>query len=574
MKLDFKKIWSILAPLEKRRAILMIILVILMAFAETAGVLSIMPFLSVLARPDVVQENVGLLWLYKRFSFADSHEFIMALGLASVTLVIASSLFKTITLHYLNRFTFLLRHSISARLLSRYLKQTYNFFLTNNPSELSRNVLSEVDQLQNGLIKPLSQLIAQGAVASAMMLILFVYDPWIAISAAAIICMLYGVIYILVRKRLGYTGRARQVSNGDRFQACNEVLAGIKDVKITGSVDTYQKKFNNASREYSRHQANAETLSQSPLYIVEVAGYTGLIVLALILIKQSGDISQVLPVLGLYGFATYRLLPSAQIMYRGFAQLRFSSAALDTVYDHLNLPYKKQAKSNQILAPKQEIRLNGVQFSYPSEQGLGEPILRDFDILIPAGTSTGIAGKSGAGKSTVMDVLLGLLQPQIGQLSVDGVEINSGNVSAWQATIGYVPQHIYLADASIAENIAFGISAKNIDMQAVKRAASAAQIQVFIENELPDSYQTKVGDRGVRLSGGQRQRVGIARALYRDPPVLFFDEATSALDSVTEAAVSKTIAKLSAGKTVVVIAHREASIEACTKKINLKGLVT
>lgn len=565
MKSDLKKIWAILAPQEKHKTIVMIVLVILMALAETVGVLSIMPFLSVLARPDIIQENAGLIWLYEKFSLNSNHEFITWLGVASIVLVVGSSAFKTITLHLLNRFTFLLRHSISARLLSGYLHQPYEFFLTYNSSELSRNVLSEIDQLQNGLIKPLSQLIAQGAVALAMMLLLFFYNPWIAISSAVIIGLLYGAIYILVRKRLGDTGHARQTANGERFQACNEALGGIKDVKITHAAEAYQQKFNHASREYSRHQANAETLSQSPLYMVETAGYTGLIVLALILIKQSGDIGQVLPVLGLYGFAAYRLLPSAQIMYRGFAQLKFSSAALDTIYYHLSLPAPaiKQKKSNQILIPCKEIRLQGINFAYPSAPD--KPVLQDFNMVIPANTSVGIVGKSGTGKSTVMDLLLGLLETQAGILSVDGVTINASNVQAWQATIGYVPQHIYLADTSIMENIAFGLPVEKIDMQAVERAAKDAQIHSFIANELPEGYNTKVGDRGIRLSGGQRQRIGIARALYRDPPVLFFDEATSALDNATEANLNEAIAGLSGKKTVVVIAHREISLSACQK---------
>jgi ABC-type multidrug transport system fused ATPase/permease subunit len=335
---DIRKIWTILTPQERRRTWLMLLLVILMALAETVGVVSIMPFLSVLARPEIAQDNVVLAWLYEKYAFNSRQEFITALGLASIVLVVASSAFKTITLHLVNRFTFLLRHSISARLLSRYLHQPYEFFLAYNPSELSRNVLSEIDQLQNGLIKPVSQLIAQGAVALAMMLLLFFYNPWIAISAAVMIGMLYGLIYTLVRKRLGRTGQARQDTNGKRFQSCNEALGGIKDVKITNAAGIYQKIFSQSSREYSRHQANAETLSQSPLYMVETVGYTGLIILALILMKQSNDIGQVLPVLGLYGFAAYRLLPSAQIMYRGFAQLKFSSAALDTVHQHLSLP--------------------------------------------------------------------------------------------------------------------------------------------------------------------------------------------------------------------------------------------
>ena len=563
MKSSLKKIWSILTPRERRKSSVMLVLVVCMALAETVGVLSIMPFLSVLARPDVVQDNAGLLWLYNKFSFANIQDFIFALGLASIALVVGSSAFKTITLHLLNRFTFLLRHSISARLLSGYLRQPYDFFLNHNPSELSRNVLSEIDQLQNGLIKPLSQLIAQGAVALAMMLLLFFYDPWIAISAVVIIGLLYGAIYLLVRKHLGTTGHARQTANGARFQACNEVLGGIKDVKIAHASEAYQQKFNHASREFSRHQANAETLSQSPLYMVETAGYTGLIVLALILMKQSGDIGQVLPVLGLYGFAAYRLLPSAQIMYRGFAQLKFSSAALETVQQHLDLPANELKPSTQVLAPQKEIRLQSVSFAYPS--ALDKPVLQRFDMVIPVNTSVGIAGKSGAGKSTVMDLLLGLLEPQAGSLSVDGVTIDASNVQAWQAAIGYVPQHIYLADTSIAENIAFGISVENIDVRAVERAAKAAQIHDFIANELPEGYQTKVGDRGIRLSGGQRQRIGIARALYRDPAVLFFDEATSALDNATEALLNETISKISGKKTVVVIAHREASLLHCQK---------
>lgn len=568
MKSDLKKIWAILTRHERRRTVVMLVLVILMALAETVGVVSIMPFLSVLARPDMVQDNTALAWLYDKFAFSSDQEFITALGIASIVLVVGSSAFKTITLHLVNRFTFLLRHSISARLLSGYLHQPYEFFLTYNPSELSRNVLSEIDQLQNGLIKPVSQLIAQGSVALAMMLLLFFYNPWIAISAAAVIGLMYGVIYLLVRKRLGRTGQARQDANGARFQACNEALGGIKDVKITNAAAAYQDSFNHASREYSRHQANAETLSQSPLYMVETIGYSGLIILALILMRQSNDIGQVLPVLGLYGFAAYRLLPSAQIMYRGFAQLKFSSAALETIHQHLSLPTQTSKPASQPLTPHKEIRLQGIRFAYPTAPD--KTVLQDFDLVIPANTSVGIVGKSGAGKSTVMDLLLGLLQPQAGALSVDGIPIDASNIHNWQAAIGYVPQHIYLADTSIAENIAFGVPAGQIDMQAVERAARAAQIHEFIVNELPDGYQSKVGDRGIRLSGGQRQRIGIARALYRDPPVLLMDEATSALDRKTEKKINLALRGLARKKTILLIAHRESSISLCD---NVVGIV-
>lgn len=326
MTADLQKLWTILTPPERRKSLVMLVLVVLMALAETAGVLSIMPFLSVLARPGIIHENALMQAVYTRLGFADTRAFIIALGLASIVVVVASSAFKTVTLHLVNRFVFLLRHSISARILGRYLHQPYEFFLRYNSAELSRNVLSEVDQLQNGLIQPVSQLIAQGAVVLAMVLVLLFYDPWIALVAALVVGALYGAIYGLVRKRLGRTGHLRQAANGQRFKACNEALGGIKDVLVTHSAAAYQQQFTRASREFSRHQANAQTLSQSPLYMVEAVGYTGLIVLALFLMAQSGDIGQVLLALGLYGFAAYRMLPSVWIMYRGFAQRKLSSA--------------------------------------------------------------------------------------------------------------------------------------------------------------------------------------------------------------------------------------------------------
>ncbi|MBN8713508.1 MAG: ATP-binding cassette domain-containing protein, partial [Xanthomonadales bacterium] len=268
--------------------------------------------------------------------------------------------------------------------------------------------------------------------------------------------------------------------------------------------------------------------------------------------------------LGLYGFAAYRMLPSAQIMYRGFAKLRFSSAALDAIHADLQLPADESSATAAAtaLAPHREIRLQGVTYAYPSAPD--KPVLDRFDLTIPAGSSIGIVGRTGAGKSTLMDILLGLLQPQSGTLSVDGVPIQAGNAAAWQRAIGYVPQHIYLADASVAENIAFGVPPRHIDMAAVERAARAAQIHEFVVGELKDGYATAIGDRGIRLSGGQRQRVGIARALYRDPPVLFMDEATSALDAQTEQALNDAIGQLSGHKTIVIIAHKQASLAACT----------
>src|SRR5574337_95882 len=564
---DLKRIWAIFTPSERRQSLWMLVLVVLMALAETLGVLSIMPFLSVLGRPAVIHENALLSAAYERFNFHAARDFILALGLASIVLVLASSAFKTVTQHVLNRFVHLLRHAISSRLLSRYLHQPYEFFLARNPSVLSKNVLSEVDQLMFQLIQPLSQLLAQGCVVLAMTVLIFAYDPLTALSIIAVLGLLYGVIYGLVRKRLGIIGHEREAANAQRYQACSEALSGIKDVKITHSAGAYQQHFDQASRLLSRHMATSDTLSQSPLYLVEATGYSMLIVIAMVLLLRSNDIAHILPALGLYGFAAYRMLPAAQIMYRGFAKLKFSSAAMEVIHRDLVLPEEQTSEAGAPVEPHKEIRLQHISYAYPSAPD--KPVFDDFDLVIPAHTSIGIVGRSGAGKSTLMDLLLGLLRPQAGTLSVDGTPITADNVTAWQRAIGYVPQHIYLADTSVAENIAFGVAKEEIDMQTVERAARASQIHDFICDELPDGYATRIGDRGIRLSGGQRQRVGIARALYRNPAVLFMHEATSALDAQTEEALDGAIKLLSGAKTIVIIAHKEESLRGCQRIVRI-----
>ncbi len=560
MTADLKKIWEVLTPAERRRAAWMLLLVTLMAVAETAGVLSIMPFLSVLGRPGVIQDNPALHAVYAWSGLQDTRSFIVALGVASIVLVLCASAFKTVTLHLVNRFVHLERHSLSARLLSRYLHQPYEFFLTRNAAVLGKNVLSEVDQLIFESIQPLSQLVAQGLIVLAMAILIFCFDPLTAACIVAVLALLYGAIYGLVRKRLGRIGREGQRANAQRYKASTEALAGIKDVQITHSAAAYQQQFEHASRTYSRHVATSETLAQSPLYLVEATGYSGLIIIALVLLMRTGDIGQVLPALGLYGFAAYRMLPAAQIIYRGFAKLKFSSSSLDAIHRDLTLPITQpSAPAPAPLVPEHEIRLEGIRFAYPSARD--QPVLDNFSLTIPARTSVGIMGRSGAGKSTVMDLLLGLLTPQQGRLTVDGVAITPDNVAAWQRAIGYVPQSIYLADATVAENIAFGVAPKDIDLQAVERAARAAQLHTFIANELPQGYQTPVGDRGIRLSGGQRQRLGIARALYRDPAVILMDEATSALDAYTEENFTAALFAPLSGKTLILISHRDTSLQ-------------
>lgn len=570
MRQTLSQVWSLFTPPERRKAVLMMVLIILMALTETAGVLSIMPFLSVLGRPEVIAEQPVLAALYAWSGLPDARSFIIALGIVSIIVVVLSSAFKTVTQHLINRFVHLQRHAISARLLAKYLAQPYAFFLTRNTAELNKNILSETDQLLFALIQPLAQLIAQGAVVLAMTVLVVVYDPRVALGIILAVGTLYGSIYWLVRRRLAHIGAERVLANRERFQAANEALSGIKDVKVTGSAAAYATRFNRASRLYSRHLATSDTLSQTPLYLVEAVGYCGLILIALYLLLRSGDIAQVLPSLGLYGFAAYRLLPAAQIMYRGFAKLRFSSASLLAIQQDLALPDEDLTRADsRRIEPKGGIRLEGIRFSYPSTPD--RPIFNGLNLTIPANSTVAIVGRSGAGKSTLVDLLLGLMEPQAGSILVDGIPINADNVRSWQRSVAYVPQQVFLSDTTVAENIAFGIPLEQIDMESLEHAARSAQIHDVIQS-LPSSYMTTLGDRGTRLSGGQRQRIAIARALYRNAKVLILDEATSALDKETGSKVMRALHNLSSDRTIIVISHDEETAGSCRYRISLDEL--
>lgn len=562
------RLWKTLTQLEKRKFVIVLILTILMAFLETLGVISIMPFLAVLSSPNIIQNDQKFYYFYELLNAQSYTNFIIKLGLASMTLIILSAIFKVIHSYGTSRFVSLQRHYLSTRLLSIYLKQDYEFFIQKNSSELTKNILSQIDQLVDNIIQPIMIIISYGLVIFAMIVLIFMHNPYMAITAFILFLMVYVLIYLGVRKFLGRIGQEFHYANSERYKACNEVLGGIKDVKINHADQGYLKHFQEQSRIFARHLAANQTVGNIPLLLVEAMGYCAIIGLAIGLVLNNQNISTILPSLGLFGFAAYRMLPAAQNIYRAISNMRFSLDSANKILDDLYLPTQLDPKQDhRQLKFKHQIELRNVRYAYPSDPY--KNVLENFSLVIPCKSSIGIIGKSGSGKSTLMDILLGLLEPQQGELLVDGIVINKTNVHSWQSLVGYIPQFIYLADDTIAQNIAFGVPRDNIDINAVIKAAKAAQIHEFIVNNLKDSYDTFVGERGVMLSGGQRQRIGIARALYRDPQVLFMDEATSALDTETEQAVNEAIRGLSGEKTMVIIAHRRSAVTKCSIIIKL-----
>lgn len=569
MLTSIKQLWRILTPLDKRKLLLVLGLAMIMALIEAAGVMSIMPFLAVLSNPKIVESSAILTRLYALFSSNSPEQFIMHLGILSLIIVVVSTCVKILTQYALNRFSSLQRHYFSTRLLKIYLQQPYEFFIQRNSSILIKNILSEVDQLIWTMIIPALNLMSYGVVLLAMIVILLAYDPIMALSTASVLSSFYVTIFWLARKKLNQIGKSFTDANSERYQSCQEALGGIKDVIINDARQGYIESFEKSSRIFARHIATRDTLGQIPLYIIETVGYGCLITLAIILVMSGKDVSHILPILGLYGFAAYRMLPAAQNIYRAITQIKFSQQVLAVLQPEFSLDHREEV-SPQLLSAIQfqsVIQIEDLSFAYPNR--LKQPVLQNFNLTISKNSSIGIVGKSGSGKSTLMDIMLGLLQPQSGKILVDGVELIPDQWSSWRSIIGYVPQHIYLADKTVAENIAFGVARDNIDMQAIKLAAQQAQIDYFITQQLSHGYNTVVGERGVMLSGGQRQRIGIARALYKNPQILFMDEATSALDIETEAAVNEAIQNLNGQKTMVIIAHRESAVAQCDHIVNL-----
>jgi ABC-type multidrug transport system fused ATPase/permease subunit len=561
----YRKLFDLLSYQERKRGVLLLAVIVVMALLEVVGVASVIPFMSVLANPQVVETNEHLNRIYSGLGFESHQRFLFFLGLVVLGFITLSIAFKALTTYALTRFTEMRNYSLSKRLVAGYLCQPYEWFLNRHSGDLGKSILSEVTQVINGALIPLMQAIAHGAVSIALLALLLIVDAKVALIAAAVLGGAYGLIYLGLRRYLSRIGADRVKANRERFTAVQEAFGGIKDVKVAALEGAMLNRYDGPAKRFASHQAASQVASQLPRFAMEIISFAGILAVALYLMAGAGGLQQALPVLSVFAFAGYRLMPALQSVYANVSKLRFASPALEALHrDFTSLEGGGGDLLNHQhpvpMGVTEAIRLEQVDYSYPKAE---RPALNGLNLTIPAHTTVGLVGATGSGKTTTVDIILGLLRPQRGRLSVDGESITPANVRAWQRTIGYVPQHIYLADDSVAANIAFGLPPEQVDMQAVERAARIANLHVFVSEELPNGYATTVGERGVRLSGGQRQRIGIARALYFDPPVLILDEATSALDGITEQAVMEAVNNLGHKKTIILIAHRLATVHNC-----------
>lgn len=557
-----KKLWGLLTPGEEWRLVGVFVAMVGAAVGEVIGVGSILPFLDLLTNPEAVQSNRILAWAFNALEFEDSRSFLFFVGAGVLVVILGTQMFGAFARWIQLRFNYNLEHDLSSRLLETYLRKTYPYHRRRSTSTLTKNVLHETGTIISGIVNPALSFVSNMLIALGILGLLLWLHPLITIGLVGFVGGAYALIYLYARNRLHRAGEIRNRANKERFQIVSEGFGGIKELKVLGRESSILDRFMGPSRTYADMNTKGQAAGQLPPFVLRALTFGGLMGVLLVLMATGSQLAELVPTMGLFALAGYRLMPQMEGILAALTEFRYREDLLTVIHHDLVVdrePYaEEQLYDRGPLSFEEVIELRNISFHYPDDERL---VVDDVSLELPKRTTVAFVGETGAGKSTLMDIILGLLRPSSGSLRIDGETIDRSNVRRWRQNIGYVPQEIYLLDASIASNIAFGVPEDEVDMDAVERAARAAHIHTFIEGRLSEGYHTVVGERGVRLSGGQRQRIGIARALYHDPPVLAMDEATSDIDSVTERQISLAIEELAQDKTLIIIAHRLNTIK-------------
>lgn len=558
---------------EKLRLARLLAVNTLAALSEVAGMFSILPFLAVAADPGLIERQPLLARAYALGGFGSPTEFLIAAGLFTVLVMLAVNLVGVWSLWLRARFCHGVVAAMSDRLFRGYLARPYEFFLDRHTQLLSRDLLYETGRFFSEVLDPLTSLVARGLQLVLMVGALFLYD-WRAAGAVGLLLGgFYATAYLVFQRRLHRVGRESQDLNEACHRLAGDALGALKEVRLFGRERRYAEAFADRVTRRGALQGKVFLFSTAPRYLVETLAFGAIVGFVLARLWAGGGLAEVLPLLGLFAVAGVRLMPALQIVFQHASLLRANWVMVERLqrrFAEVNALASAPALPDDVgarlpLATCLEFR--AVAYAYP---GAARPVLDGLSFTVPARSCVGFRGESGAGKTTLLDLCLGLISPAAGEIRVDGRPLDAALRRAWQRNVGYVPQHPYLLDASIAANIAFDQDPARVDQAAVERAARLASLHEFVVG-LPDAYATGVGERGVRLSGGQRQRIAIARALYHDPEVLVFDEATSALDVETEEMVVESIRSLAGKKTILIVAHRPSTLRHCDHVFMLRA---
>jgi ATP-binding cassette subfamily C protein len=547
---------------------------------QMLSVAFIFPFLSVASNPQIIYENHYLNLIYNYLNFQDQRSFLILFGGILLIIFLVANLVGALFTWRSHHFTWSVNHELSVRLIENYLSRDYAFFTQSNSSDLQKNIQTEINEVTSFVLNPILSILDRGVSLLMVITMLMLINPYAALLIGGLFGFIYYSIYYLAKNALNRIGLDSLEDREAKYRSANEIFGAIKIAKIYNIESFFISRFIKGSKRLSKNQTIRMTVSQLPRYAIEAVAFTIMIGIGIYIIGIKSNFVEAIPILGLYVVAAYRLLPWMQQLYTGYSILRSQTPHiyyLQKEFENIELYASEKDNSHNEKKDRRPfydssvIEFQDVSFSYAKAKNA---TIDDMSFTIDENTTVGFLGETGSGKTTTIDLLLGLYFPQKGSIFIQGELLTRANVKSWQKIIGYVPQDIYLADSSIMENIAFGINRDEISIAQVRKVASLANIDHFIEEELVDQYETIVGERGVRLSGGQRQRIGIARALYREPDILVFDEATSSLDIETEKSVMTAIEKLTHKKTIIIIAHRLSTLENCDVIIKLdKGRI-
>lgn len=561
-----RKIWELLDDGERRGAIALLGLMLIGMVLETLGVGLVIPAVALLTRPDFASSYPLFEPALQSLGNPSQKELVVGGMLVLVAVYFVKVLFLALLAWRQAHFAYGVQARLSQRLFMAYLHQPYTFHLQRNSAQLIRNVTGEVNIFTFNIMFPGMLLLTESLVLFGLCCLLLVVEPIGALIVVGVLGVAAWGFLRLTRRRISLWGDARLVHEGLRIQHLQQGLGGVKDVKLLGREADFLDQYQLHNVESARAGKLQTALQQLPRLWLELLAVTGLAVLVFSMLAQGRGLEAIVPTLGLFAAAAFRLIPSVSRGVTSVQSLRYGLPVVDTLYAEANLPIQKAASTRAPVSPFSGLlKLHDVTYTYPCAS---RAALNNLSLEIRCGESVGFIGTSGSGKSTLVDVLLGLLTPDSGEVRVDGANIQS-DLRNWQDQIGYVPQSIFLTDDTLARNVAFGLSKSQIDLDAIWRAIRAAQLEEFVLS-LPDGLNTMVGERGICLSGGQRQRIGIARALYHDPAVLVLDEATSALDEATEESVMQAVTALRKNKTILIVAHRLSTVEYCDRLYRLE----
>ena len=565
--LMLRRIWSHLSPRRHVQFGLLLLLIIFSSFMEMFSIGAVLPFLGVMTAPEHVFKHTQAQWFIKYLHIETPQELLFPITFSFVVLVLLSALVRLILVWANARLTYATSADLSIAIYRHSLYQSYPVHILRTSSEVIAGITSKSDLLIHSALSPATTILSS-IVMTVIALFTFVFfQPYLSLIGFYCFAAVYIGIIFFVRRRLYIDSQLISRESIQIIKALQEGLGGIRDVLLDGAQEYFCKIYQSAILPLRYAQGKSLFIASSPRYLIEAVGIVLVAALTYTLSQKSEGLLLAIPMLGALAIAAQRLLPVLQQAYTAWVSLQGQKASIQDALNFLDQPLPDWVNLPKLspISWKNDMRLCDIFFRYSESESW---VLREINLIIRKGSRVGFMGATGSGKSTLLDLIMGLLQPSQGQILIDRSPITSVNLRAWQATIAHVPQEIFLADCSVEENIAFGVSKNRIDFDRVRKAAMGAQIFHVIE-ALPQKYKTLVGERGVRLSGGQRQRIGIARALYKQASLIIFDEATSALDSETESAILSTIDQLGPDVTVIMIAHRLSTLSRCDSVIEL-----